>query len=296
MGRVGKRNLLIRKSLDKYKLPKKVDVKQKELPKEDENVTEIINEIQNFPNCDYSVNKNNFYYNYIYNYPNVTNSDIKIINEKLDKEIGKYNVVLNFMDLFALKSFIKDKNIALIANSTDLLKNKLGEMIDSHDIVIRFNSYKIIEEFTGKKTTIHASVYLQNENLNEYAPIRIIISSNIKNWVNKLLTINKYKQGVILKYNHQQVIQNKFKEPAPTTSGTTVLLLLLKLGGYSKINLFGYNFYKTGEDSIFRNQNGMSFPISKVHNYDLEKEFLTISSHNYDEKYNIYTFHGNSPL
>ena len=39
----------------------------------------------------------------------------------------------------AIAEYFKDKNIFIVANSSELLKYQYGEFIDSHDIIIRFN-------------------------------------------------------------------------------------------------------------------------------------------------------------
>jgi hypothetical protein len=200
------------------------------------------------------------------------------------------------MDLSFFKAFIKDKSIALIANSSDLLKTSNGKLIDSHDVVIRFNSYDIQPEHTGSRTTVHVSIYLQTENLDVYVPIRYIISIHSKNWISKLKTLNKYSQGTLLKFNHHSIIPNALKDNNPATSGFVTLILLLKLGGYKKINMFGFNFYEGGQASILRKKEGMNYPISKVHDYALEKVFVLNNADSIDKDQNIITFYDNSSL
>jgi hypothetical protein len=234
--------------------------------------------------------ENDRYYNFIFNEGILNTENIKNINKKLDEYLKKDKINFSFIDLFYFKSFIKEKSIALVANSSDLLNKQNGQLIDSHDIVIRFNSYKLSEKHTGLKTTIHTSIYLQNENLNEYVPIRFIIANHPNNWSNKIKKLNKFKQGAFLKYNHHSIIQN-FKEIHPSTSGFVALILLLKLGGYEKINLFGFNFYQGGVNSIFRTDGGMVLPISTVHDYDFEKNFLNEYSYEYSKSDNIFTFY-----
>lgn len=236
-------------------------------------------------------NKNNKYYNFVFGKGVLTQNDINLVNKKLNDELKRVKSDISTMDLFFFKSFIKNKTIALVANSSDLLKRKSGLEIDSHDIVIRFNSYNISKEHTGEKTTIHASVYLQNENLEKFVPIRFILSNNISNWGKKVSNLNKFKQGTILKYNHHTVLPYNFKDDEPTTTGFATLIFLLKIGGYEKINMYGFDFYQDGNDSIFRTPNGMDLPISTVHDYLFEKEFMMEYSYEYDDKKNLITFY-----
>jgi hypothetical protein len=219
------------------------------------------------------------------------NDQIDTINKKINKILAHEMLELSFIDLFFFRAFIKNKSIALIANSSDLLSKKNGDLIDSYDIVVRFNSYKIDKEHTGEKTTIHASIYLQDENLDKYVPIRFIVSNRLDRWAKKLKNNNNVKQGSLLKYNHHTVLENHFKEKHPPTTGFTTLILLLKLGGYEKIDMFGFNFYDDGQNSIFRTENGMKIPISDVHNYNFEKQIIMDNSHKFDKKNNIITFY-----
>jgi hypothetical protein len=44
-------------------------------------------------------------------------------------------------------------SVIIVGNGTSIIKKKNGLKIDSFDVVVRFNSFKIIEKFTGKKTS-----------------------------------------------------------------------------------------------------------------------------------------------
>lgn len=55
--------------------------------------------------------------------------------------------------------YIKDKSIAVVGNAPSELGKDLGNQIDSHDIVVRFNNFSTAPEFTkdyGKKTNVWA--------------------------------------------------------------------------------------------------------------------------------------------
>lgn len=229
-----------------------------------------------------------------------TDTDNIIINDEIIDYSNKVNLFLgdekkiSFLSLINFKRFIKGKRIVLVANSSDLLKSKKGKFIDGHDIVIRFNSYKIDDIFTGKKTTIHASVYLQDVNLDVFVPIRFIISNKMENWYETVLGLSRFKQSFILKYNHHNDMSGLTKDLAPSTSGLVMLKLLKILGGYKEINLIGFNFYKDGEKSILRTEEGLKYVISKVHNYGYEKNFIISNAYEYNKKDNIITYYGDN--
>ena len=61
------------------------------------------------------------------------------------------------MNIEGIKKYCEDKSIIIVGNSTSILNKKLGDFIDSHDIVIRINHgfpRKQFVESTGKKTNI----------------------------------------------------------------------------------------------------------------------------------------------
>jgi hypothetical protein len=230
------------------------------------------------------------YSNFI-NCESTLNSDkLNLINNKIDKEIAKGGLNLSFMNLADFRRYIGGKTIALVANSAQLLKQNLGETIDGYDIVIRFNSFKLDQKHTGNKTNVHVSVYLQKENLNEFVPIRFILSNHLGRWIDTLKESRLYAQSFFLKYNHHTSIGTSYKDKTPPTSGFSTLTLLLKLGGFKRIDLFGFTFYEGGESSILRNENGTKEGISKIHNYNFEKDAIFANSHEYDKKNNIFTF------
>jgi hypothetical protein len=235
-------------------------------------------------------------------YDQLTDKDNKNIDNllslgnRITRELGERDITRSFIDLKKFQSFIKDKTIILVANSSDLLNNKNGSLIDSHDIVVRFNSFKIDPEYTGSKTTIHTSVYLQDINLEYFVPIRFIVSINLTNWINKVETLNKFNQGLLLKYNHHNEIKGQQKDKRPTTTGFVMLTLLLKLGGFKELNLMGFNFYEGGMNSILRTDEGVALNISNVHDYNFEKSMIMAHANKYDDKNNIITFYDNSTL
>jgi hypothetical protein len=227
---------------------------------------------------------------------NLNSESIDKLSKTIDRELKIKNVNRSFIDLTNLKNFISGKNIILVANSSDLLKNKNGRLIDSYDIVIRFNSFKLDEEYTGKKTTIHTSVYLQDINLDQFVPIRFVVSISLKNWIKKIESLDKFKQSLILKYNHHNEINGQKITNKPPTTGFVMLTLLLKLGGYEKIDLIGFNFYENGLESILRTDEGVSLNISSVHDYNFEKNSIMENANSYDKENNIITFYDNSSI
>jgi glycosyltransferase involved in cell wall biosynthesis len=201
-----------------------------------------------------------------------------------------------FLSLLDFKKFIENKSISLVANSSDLLKRANGSIIDSSDIVIRFNAYKIDTRFTGEKMTVHAGVYLHNHNIGVKVPIRCVISISEDRWIQAVKDKPLgYQQGGLLRFSHVIGLPTyrKLGIKGPPTTGFVTLLLLLALGGYREILLHGFTFYENGKRSIYRDNDivgELKSEIADIHDYKFEKEFIAGTSTFYDKKNNIYGF------
>ena len=189
------------------------------------------------------------------------------------------NNIVNNSRLISIKdiaNLFSNKKICLVANSSDLLDVKLGEFIDSHDCVIRFNSFKIDPEYTGTKTTIHSSIYLENENLDELVDYRLIISINKKNWIDRVNSLDSTKQKSVIDLNWP--ISNfsnttQFRSNRVPTTGFNTMLMFYNHVQYSTLSLIGFNFYKNGKNSIYRKDH-ISSDIAKIHNYSFEENWI----------------------
>jgi len=60
------------------------------------------------------------------------------------------------------------KEILLIGNGPSCLDNEYGELIDSHDIVVRFNNFETesFEKFVGTKTNYWVKTIMSNKHDN----------------------------------------------------------------------------------------------------------------------------------
>lgn len=230
----------------------------------------------------------------------INNSPFKLTQlSEYDKQFKLYAVKyenINTLGLLDFRAFIFNKTIALVANSSILLSNKYGAEIDAHDIVVRFNSYIIMPDVTGEKTTIHASIHLQDINLDKYIPIRIIIAPNLQKWANKVDTINPYKQGEFLNYFNYYALTRKALSETPFTTGFNIFLLLNFIGGFQKISMYGFDLYSKDGEKRLRTKEGMEHDISLMHNYTMEREIIIETADVVDKKYNNYGYYGNRSL
>ena len=127
-----------------------------------------------------------------------------------------------------LFKYLDGKKIAVIANSAELLNYKYGELIDSYDVIIRFNGYVISAEHTGTKTNIHCIFREARFNLDLDSDYLIVLSKPVPPWKNAIHEIlSSYPSKRIINYNypetHTQIFRNTTIIP---TSGLCVILLI----------------------------------------------------------------------
>lgn len=63
-----------------------------------------------------------------------------------------------FVDRSAVSARLSGKRIALVGSGPGVLGNEPG-LIDSHDLVIRVNNHRLIDDATGRRTDVHYSFY-----------------------------------------------------------------------------------------------------------------------------------------
>ena len=73
-----------------------------------------------------------------------------------------------FDGLNALKPFLNGQKVAIVGNSSNILKNTQGKAIDAHDVVIRFNKGFPNEKVGYKTDILFLACTLTNEELKRY--------------------------------------------------------------------------------------------------------------------------------
>lgn len=151
------------------------------------------------------------------------------------------------------KDFLNKKKIALVGPASSIEKDKNGEFIDSHDIVVRLNYAKIKNpDHSGTKTDV---IYYDGS-LHDYENLNLdflICSYPITEWFFQercKLTVEYFK----LKYNHKivdSVMYNNLKLSLNDNNKVrpnTGLIAMVDLLKYDVKSLFvtGIDFYRTG--------------------------------------------------
>jgi hypothetical protein len=187
-------------------------------------------------------------------------------------------------------NFCEKKKIIICGNGADGYEENISnKFIDSHDIIVRINSYKIIPKISGTKTTIHyigsinrgfhseddppfpefnkgEYIFLQNE---DHKKKLISMGFEIKN---NLVFLNR---GILHRIN-----KTAFNSKA-IMSGTIIftLFILIKLNVDCEINYIGFSNHK-----IKNNKQSYYWGDREIKN-DINKTLH--NKHNFDSQYKM---------
>lgn len=181
------------------------------------------------------------------------------------------------MSARGLRNFVDARTVCLVANSNTVARSGLGAVIDSYDVVMRFNSFSIDPENTGQKTNVHVCIHLYEFNLDVPVDVRIMISGKEELWLSSL--VEKIRPGAqvwlgdaSLRWPAPQAGLISKKDPFRTpTAGFSMLRLLMHFGVCAKLDLIGFDFYDSGS---FRLPGAMSIAHSSSHNSSAERAWV----------------------
>ncbi|PRZ06536.1 glycosyl transferase family 29 (putative sialyltransferase) [Isoptericola sp. CG 20/1183] len=201
-------------------------------------------------------------------------------------QIGAEHVVLappelvtetKWVDVEGFADYLRGRSVALIANSPTLLREELGELIDSYDVVIRFNSFVIDPVHTGARTDVHVAFHKYEFNLEVPVDVRILFSGETALWresvkVRAIPGRQRMLGDLSLRWPAPSLgligKDDPFKLP---TAGFNLLRLLLHLDVCPVVDLIGFDFYRSG---MLRVEGAKAIPHSPGHDSSAEKEWI----------------------
>lgn len=164
-------------------------------------------------------------------------SDAKAMKIYLDDYLSKTYVL-------PLETFIKDKTVAIVGNA-DVDKD-YSEEIDAHDVVIRVNNfYNYDSGKVGKKVSallLSGTSAWMNEAPKGQSLHEAIISEKKPLIFLLTETSNQKIERLHSRYDGcERVMLGNKTSDLRYTSGTVLLKMIDKVGGYSKISLYGFD-------------------------------------------------------
>lgn len=139
------------------------------------------------------------------------------------------------------------KEILLIGNGPSCLNHHYGELIDSHDIVVRFNNFEIksFEKFVGTKTNYWVKTMMSSNHDNfKFDKKFFVYPSVVSPGGERLtqLTNDGYEVVPVSFYNKINKLINKNNSWA--TTGLVMIYYFIEKGYLVKIH--GFDFFKNG--------------------------------------------------
>lgn len=205
----------------------------------------------------------------------------KLIEKYKNKNIFSGNIIKIF----------KNKRIIICGNgNTGYEKNKSNKYIDGHDIVIRVNSYKMIPNICGEKTTFH---FMNSLNTNfhtntdpifpEYNKCDYILINDDPKYHQNLRKLKNIKKPIV-KYNTKLIDEIMFEifnsKIRMTGSIIMILMIMVRMNVKCEINYIGFS----DGHKLVNNSQQYYWGNRKINN---NKNTNLHNSHQFDKQYKI---------
>ncbi|MFF6993604.1 glycosyltransferase family 29 protein [Streptomyces sp. NPDC008313] len=184
---------------------------------------------------------------------------------------------VRWITLGEFRNRIAGRSVCLIANSGRVGTSGMGAEIDAYDLVVRFNSYRIDARHTGGRTDIHATIHKHGFNWDQRVTTRLVFGGMSGDWKHSLRNrlvpgAQEFLGDESLRWPVRNIGRLTGDEWSgiPTT-GFNMLWLLDFLDVSPTLDLIGFDFYESG---AYRLQEAMKQPITSVHEYTSEKEWV----------------------
>lgn len=181
-----------------------------------------------------------------------------------------------WIDTERFREYVAGKSIALVANSMKLREAELGTLIDSHDLVMRFNSFVIDPPHTGSRTDIHVTLHKHDFNLDVPVDLRMLICTRIDDWYESVKLrpqpgMQRYLADSSLRWPRQHLWSDSTIGTSIPTMGFNMMRLLLALDVSTTIDLVGFDFYDSGP---LRLKEAEWIPHSTAHDSEVERNWV----------------------
>lgn len=184
---------------------------------------------------------------------------------------------VRWIGLGEFRNEIAGKSVCLVANSGRVGSSSLGAEIDGYDLVVRFNSYRIDPAHTGSRTDVHATIHKHGFNWDQRVTTRLVFGGISGDWKHSLRNrlvpgAQRFLGDESLRWPVRNIgrLGTDAWTGIPTT-GFNMLFLLDFLDVSPTLDLIGFDFYESG---AYRVPEAMRMPITSVHEYTSEKEWV----------------------
>ncbi|WP_052398231.1 glycosyltransferase family 29 protein [Streptomyces sp. NRRL F-5123] len=150
------------------------------------------------------------------------------------------------------RNLVAGRSVALVANSESLAETSLGAEIDAYDLVLRFTSFRLDPEATGRRTDIHVTDHRSPYNWDVPVTARLVLADKPADWRHAL------RERMVPGAQHftgDDSLRRPLRGvggldagtwPAGLTCGFEAVWLLDFLDVNPRLDLFGFDFFTTG--------------------------------------------------
>ncbi len=184
---------------------------------------------------------------------------------------GKHRTVLGGLrtireDQLALQ--LRGKTVALVGNAASMKDLAQGPLIDACDVVVRLNRVPGAQPAShGVRTTwLALSKLPTEERLRELDPSTILWMTAKMRWRAISLRLRRWRV-YYYRNSEWQALVHRLGGSRPST-GIMMLDLLVHLGGYSRLSIFGFDFFASGSLS------GRPADAPVPHDYSRERQLV----------------------
>ena len=193
------------------------------------------------------------------------------------------------LSLEEIKEFCKGKSIIIVGNSSRLLNERHGKLIDSYDIVVRINKgYFYRQNFysdkIGNKTTI-LSLGLKSATMSA----NVIQANTVKYLISPIIHSERldYANVYDVQENTYNDLKNSLGGFKPST-GISTYNFFNRHTNFNKLDLIGFDFF----ESSARQRNQLGHCYVKDHHGIKESKFFESSKD--PEKTILHPIHGSN--
>jgi hypothetical protein len=150
------------------------------------------------------------------------------------------------MDLGGLREYVRDRSVALVADSSRLAGTGLGARIDACDVVIRFDAFAIDEEHTGARTQVHVTANVNSESWEVPVDVRIVMAGSVRTWRSGIIahlvpTAQRFVGSEVLRWPlHSPSVLGEPKSGHESSLAFQTARLLDFLGVAARLEIYGF--------------------------------------------------------
>lgn len=140
------------------------------------------------------------------------------------------------------------KEILLIGNGPSCLNHEYGELINSHDIVVRFNNFEIksFEKFVGTKTNYWVKTFLSNKHDNVKFDKKFFAYPNVAKGIGDKKIMELANDGYdIVPLTFYDTIDKLIEKNNNWATTGLVMIYYFINNGY-QVKIHGFDFFENG--------------------------------------------------